>query len=147
MALLTLTQPNPPVIKSRKQHQWWLNNCYRYAFIMWFRAQCPMFILQQSLITYSPEQPEVPSEQSQYISLSQQTAANELGQSKYGRQKKSHNSSYATLNPTQPNPTQPIEGPGPRSTLGPFLWTLLHGDSPTHYSTSWHRTIHSHRFS
>ena len=61
------------------------------------------------------EQPEVPSEQSQQIPLSQQTAANER-QWEYGRQKKSH-SLTANLNliqlnphkiwkkkPTQPNP-------------------------------------------
>ena len=39
----SLTQPNPPVIKSRK-HQRWLNNCYRSAWIIWFRTQCRMFI-------------------------------------------------------------------------------------------------------
>jgi len=47
------------------------------------------------------DQPEVPSEQSQYIPLWQQTAANE-GQSEYGRQKKTH--AVALQIWTQPNP-------------------------------------------
>jgi len=48
------------------------------------------------------DQPEVCSEQSQHIPLSQQTAANE-GQSGYDRQKKSHALTVQIW--TQPNPT------------------------------------------
>jgi len=72
-----------------------------------------MFILQQSLIEYiRQDQPEVPSDQT-----------NE-GQSEYGRQKKSHvcERTPMELPKSEPNATQPMDGPGPRPTL---MWTII----------------------
>jgi len=38
----SLTQPSdPPFIKLRKQHQWWLNNCCRYV-CMYYMVSNPM---------------------------------------------------------------------------------------------------------
>jgi len=64
----SLTQPNPPVIKSRKQHKRWLNYCYRYTFIVWFRINpmsterhLPYGIASSHSVTCHPTQVEAPA--------------------------------------------------------------------------------------